>query len=112
MSNRSGQSRSEATGTRTSGTDSSTTHSDSNTDSGATTKTTPSRTNRLAIIALVLSFLGITSIFGVIAAYVARSQIRRTKEQGWSLTTAALWIGWIYIGAAVLCLVGYIWIVA
>ncbi|MGJ0118633.1 DUF4190 domain-containing protein [Williamsia sp. MIQD14] len=64
-------------------------------------------TNKLSVVALILSFLGITSIFGVICAYVSRRQIRESKEQGSSLATAALWIGWFYIFAAVLCLVVY-----
>lgn len=64
-------------------------------------------TNVLAIVALVLSFLGLTSIFGVICGHIARRQIRTTREQGDSLAVAALWLGYFYIGAAVLCLIVY-----
>ncbi len=64
-------------------------------------------TNVLAIVALVLSFLGLTSIFGVICGHVARRQIRATRAHGDSLAVAALWVGYCYISAAVLCLVVY-----
>ncbi|MBT0567731.1 DUF4190 domain-containing protein [Williamsia sp. CHRR-6] len=68
----------------------------------------PNTTNILAIVSLVLSFLGITSLFGVICAHVARRQIQQSREQGRSLTTAALWIGYFYLATLTLCLGVYL----
>ncbi|WP_156377880.1 DUF4190 domain-containing protein [Williamsia sp. Leaf354] len=81
--------------------------SDADQESEAMSAAPRNSTNKLSVVALILSFLGITSVFGVICAYVSRRQIRESKEQGSSLATAALWIGWFYIFAAVLCLVVY-----
>ena len=51
--------------------------------------------NTLAIVAFVLVF--IIPIAGVVLAYIARSQIRRTREPGHGLMLAALIIGWVFI---------------
>ncbi|MCP2193839.1 protein of unknown function (DUF4190) [Williamsia deligens] len=65
-------------------------------------------TNRLSIVALILSFLGVTAIIGIICGHVASGQIRRTKQYGRQLAQAALWIGYSYLVAALLCLVVYL----
>ena len=65
-------------------------------------------TNILSIVALVLSFLGVTALFGIVCGHVARGQIRRRKEYGEPLATAALWIGYAYVATVVLCLVVYL----
>lgn len=65
-------------------------------------------TNILAIVALVLSFLGVTAIAGIICGHIARGQIRRRKEYGAQLASAALWIGYAYVAAAILCLIVYL----
>lgn len=65
-------------------------------------------TNILAIVALVLSFLGVTAIVGIVCGHIARGQIRRRKEYGEQLAKAALWIGYAYVAAAILCLIVYL----
>ena len=68
----------------------------------------PRPTSGVAIAALVLAIT--VSPVGLILAYVARSRIKKTGEEGWALTTAALIIGWIgTVPLAILALVG-IWI--
>lgn len=57
----------------------------------------PQPTNVLAIIALVLSLMGM-SIGGVITGHISLAQIRRTAEQGRGMALAGLIIG--YIGCA------------
>lgn len=61
------------------------------------------RTNTLAILSLIFAF--VFPLIGVILGHVARSQIRRTGEQGVGLTFAALIIGYIAIGAVLLVLI-------
>ena len=60
-------------------------------------------TNTLAILSLIFAF--VFPLIGVILGHVARSQIRRTGEQGVGLTFAALVIGYIAIGVVLLILV-------
>lgn len=66
------------------------------------------RTSPLAITALVLSFF--VSILGLVLGYVARNEIRRSKGTltGDGLALAAIVIGWIWTGLAVI--VGLFWI--
>lgn len=71
----------------------------------------PNKTNVTSIVALIFSILGITFLVGIVCGHVARSQIRRTGEQGASLAVAALWVGYLYLAAAVLVLGGYFYIV-
>jgi len=61
------------------------------------------RTNTLAILSLIFAF--VFPLIGVILGHVARSQIRRTGEQGMGLTFAALIIGYIAIGVVLLILI-------
>jgi peptidyl-prolyl cis-trans isomerase B (cyclophilin B) len=53
------------------------------------------RTNTMGIVALILAFV-MALPMGIIFGHIARSQIRRTGEQGSALATAALWISYIY----------------
>lgn len=66
------------------------------------------RTNTMAIIALVASF--IISLVGVILGHIALNQIKRTGEGGRGLAIAALIIG--YIGLAAWIIVILVWIIA
>ena len=50
-------------------------------------------TNQLAMVALVLSFLGPLSPVGLVLGVVARGQIRRTGEEGAGLALAAVIVG-------------------
>jgi hypothetical protein len=54
------------------------------------------RTNTLAIVGFVLSF--VAAVPGIVLSHVALSQIRRTSDQGWGLAVAGLWIGYIVVG--------------
>lgn len=63
------------------------------------------QTNRLAIIALVLSFLGITWLPGVICGHVARVQIAKNRQTGDAYAVAALWIGYFYLAFMVTAII-------
>ncbi len=54
----------------------------------------PGHTNTLAIVALILAFVFWPA--GIVCGHLARSQIRRTGEDGLGLTTAALIVGYVY----------------
>jgi hypothetical protein len=65
------------------------------------------RTNSLAVASLVCGLAqpftaGLTMIPAVILGHVARTQIRRTGEDGKGLATAGLVLGWVGIGFALL----------
>jgi O-antigen/teichoic acid export membrane protein len=71
----------------------------------------PRGTNGLAIASLVTSLVwacGISSIAAIVCGHIARSQIKRTGEQGAGMALAGLIIG--YLGVAVV--VGYFVVVA
>ncbi|WP_246833473.1 DUF4190 domain-containing protein [Williamsia sp. 1138] len=84
-------------------------------ESGAQMSPAPARrtnkTNVTAIVALILSVIGLTFLIGIVCGHVARAQIRRTGEQGASFAVAALWVGYLYLAAGVLVLGGYLYIV-
>ncbi|MFW0783706.1 DUF4190 domain-containing protein [Gordonia sp. CPCC 206044] len=67
-------------------------------------------TNQTAILALVLSVLGITSPIGLYLGYRAKATIARTRELGEPFARVAIWIGWLYIVVIVLALITYFWI--
>jgi uncharacterized membrane protein len=69
------------------------------------------KTNVTAVVALILSVLGVTFLIGIVCGHVARAQIRKSGEQGMSFAVAALWVGYLYLAAAVLVLGGYFYIV-
>ncbi|GAA0996295.1 DUF4190 domain-containing protein [Subtercola frigoramans] len=52
-------------------------------------------TNTLAIVAFVLVF--VVPVAGIVLGYVARSEIRKTKQGGHKLVVAALALGWIFV---------------
>ena len=68
------------------------------------------RTNSLAITSLVCGiaqfmFGPLATIPAVVCGHVARSQIRRTGEQGAGLALAGLILGWVGVGFTVLVLI-------
>ncbi|WP_262286970.1 DUF4190 domain-containing protein [Micromonospora sp. MA102] len=71
-----------------------------------------SKTNTLAIVALVLSLVGFTSCItapvGAIMGHVARKQIRQTGEQGEGMAKAAIIVGWILTALLVLLIIFYV----
>jgi hypothetical protein len=62
-----------------------------------------SRTNTLAILALVFGFGG--GVLGIVFGHLARAQIRRTGEQGWALATVGLVLGYVGIGGLLFTLI-------
>ncbi|BCJ58740.1 DUF4190 domain-containing protein [Micromonospora endophytica] len=68
-------------------------------------------TNTLAIVALVLSLIGIgsciTAPIGAIMGHVAMRQIRETGESGEGMAKAAIIVGWILTGLLALVIIGY-----
>ncbi|QOC93805.1 DUF4190 domain-containing protein [Micromonospora craniellae] len=69
-------------------------------------------TNSLAIVALILSLIGIGSCFtapiGAIMGHVAMRQIRETGEGGEGMAKAAIIVGWILTGFIVLVVLAYV----
>lgn len=51
-------------------------------------------TNTMAILSLVFAFVFAPA--AIVMGHVARKQIRQTGEQGWGLSTAGLWLGYIF----------------
>ncbi|WP_319463627.1 DUF4190 domain-containing protein [Micromonospora sp. RTP1Z1] len=74
------------------------------------------KTNTMAIVALVLSLVGIASCItapvGAILGHVARKQIRETGEQGEGMAKAAIIVGWILTGLLVLVIAFYVVVIA
>lgn len=64
-----------------------------------------SRTNSLAIAALVCGIIQFAVppalVAAIVLGHVARRQIRRTGEEGYGLATAGLVLGYIYLTLAV-----------
>lgn len=70
-------------------------------------------TNSLAITSLICGiaqfmFGPLATIPAVVCGHMARSQIRRTGEQGAGLALAGLILGWIGVGFAVLAVIGIV----
>ncbi|MCF8589105.1 DUF4190 domain-containing protein [Gordonia liuliyuniae] len=81
----------------------------------ASTATPPRATsddavNVLAIVALVLSGLGITSPFGIWLGYRSRNEIDRDGGIGREFASAAIIVGWLWILCIVLGLIAFLWI--
>jgi hypothetical protein len=75
------------------------------------------RTNSLAITSLICGiaqfmFGPLATITAVVCGHVARSQIRRTGEQGAGMALAGLILGWVGIGLTVLVLIAAVLIAA
>ncbi len=70
------------------------------------------KTNGLAIAALVLALVGfascITAPVGAILGHVASKQIRQTGEGGEGMAKAAIIIGWILTGLTIVLIAVYI----
>ncbi|MEU3452060.1 DUF4190 domain-containing protein [Micromonospora sp. NPDC006766] len=66
----------------------------------------PAKTNGLAIAALALSLIGLTSCItapiGAIMGHVALNQIRERGEQGEGMAKAGIIIGWVLTGLMIL----------
>ena len=74
-------------------------------------------TNSLAITSLICGiaqfmFGPLATIPAVVCGHMARSQIRRTREQGAGMALAGLILGWIGVGFTVLVAVAAIAIIA
>ncbi|WP_433531174.1 DUF4190 domain-containing protein [Micromonospora sp. CA-263727] len=76
----------------------------------------PQQTNSLAIVALVLSLIGIgsciTAPIGAIMGHVAMRQIRERGEGGEGLAKAAIIVGWILTALMAVLIVGWILLIA
>ena len=70
------------------------------------TVTTPGPTNGMAIASLIVVFFN--SVVGLILGHVALSQIKRSGQAGRGLALAAVIIGWIATGLAVITVVVYL----
>ncbi|MFF5174236.1 DUF4190 domain-containing protein [Micromonospora sp. NPDC000089] len=70
------------------------------------------KTNSMAIVALVLSLVGIASCItapvGAILGHVARKQIRETGEGGEGMAKAAIIVGWILTGLMLALIAVYV----
>jgi hypothetical protein len=69
-------------------------------------------TNQLAMVALVLAFLGPLSLVGLVLGVVARGQIRRTGEEGEGLALAAVIVGGVITTVLVAVVVFWIFVLA
>ncbi len=63
-----------------------------------------------AIIALVLSGLGITFPIGLWLGYRSRNQIDREGTLGREFATAAIIVGYLWLIALVIGVIAYLWI--
>lgn len=66
--------------------------------------------NVVAIVALVLSGLGITSPFGIWLGYRSRNEIDADGGVGREFASAAIIVGWLWIVFLVLGIIAYLWI--
>ncbi|MCU1529237.1 MAG: hypothetical protein JWP75_3000 [Frondihabitans sp.] len=64
-------------------------------------------TNTLAIIAIIAAF--VMPVAAIVLGHVARSQIRRTHEEGWTLTTLSLVFGYVFTAFGAMFFV--VWVV-
>ncbi|WP_237018901.1 DUF4190 domain-containing protein [Gordonia zhenghanii] len=66
--------------------------------------------NVVAIVALVLSGLGITSPFGIWLGYRSRNEIDTHGGVGREFASAAIIVGWLWVIFLVLGIIAYLWI--
>ena len=66
--------------------------------------------NVSAIVALVLSGVGVLSPFGIWLGYRSRAQIDKNGGIGREFAVAAIIVGWLWIVFFVLGLIAYLWI--
>lgn len=74
-------------------------------------------TNTMAILSLVFSLVGLitygfTCIVGVILGHVARSQIKRTGEQGAGLALSGLIVGYAFMGLVIIGVILYVLLIS
>ncbi|WP_139359764.1 DUF4190 domain-containing protein [Arthrobacter sp. SRS-W-1-2016] len=69
------------------------------------TVTTPGQTNGMAIASLIVVFFN--SVIGLILGHIALSQIKKNGQAGHGLALAAVIIGWITTGIAVVAVAAY-----
>lgn len=69
-------------------------------------------TNTMALVGFILSLAGfvtgITAIPGIVLGHIGLHQIKRTGEAGHGLGVAALIIGYIQVGLAILAFIAFI----
>ncbi|MHA7985018.1 DUF4190 domain-containing protein [Rathayibacter sp. CAU 1779] len=63
----------------------------------------PAKTNTLAIVSIIVVWF--VSLLGVILGHIALSQIKRTGEGGRGIALAAVIIGYVAIGLAILLII-------
>jgi uncharacterized membrane protein len=68
-----------------------------------TSQGTGKRTNVLAIVALVLAIF--VPLVGAILGHVALGQIKKTGEEGRGIALAAVIVGWVFTGLAIVAIV-------
>jgi uncharacterized membrane protein len=68
-----------------------------------TSQGTGKRTNVLAIVALVLAIF--VPLVGAILGHVALGQIKKTGEEGRGIALAAVIVGWVITGLAIVIIV-------
>jgi uncharacterized membrane protein len=68
-----------------------------------TSQGTGKRTNVLAIVALVLAIF--VPLVGAILGHVALGQIKKTGEEGRGIALAAVIVGWVFTGLAIVIIV-------
>lgn len=73
----------------------------------AATPYSPGHTNTLAILSLVLGFMG-GGLLSVVLGHIAKSQIRRTRESGDGLATAGLILGYFWLLVSVIFVISSI----
>lgn len=75
------------------------------------TDTEPKSLSIMAIVAFLLSAIGILFPFGLFLGYRTRSAIDKGNGQyGREFATAAIIIGWLWLAFFVLGLLAYLWI--
>ena len=58
------------------------------------------RTSAIASVSLIAVFFG--ALPGIVLAHIALARLKLTRERGWGLAIAALWIGYAAVASAVL----------
>lgn len=70
------------------------------------------RTNTLALVAMILSLVGIvsgaTAIGGIVCGHIALSQLKRTGENGRGMALTGVIVGYVIVGLWALFIVAYI----
>ncbi|EGD54573.1 DUF4190 domain-containing protein [Gordonia neofelifaecis] len=78
--------------------------------SRATAGGTADEMNWNAVIAFVLSAIGLLSPVGIWLGYKTRRTIDKTHQMGREFATGAIIIGWLWVAFLVLGILAYLWI--